>query len=225
MIKTSVDPRVSLLILGSFFLFILASSNPLIQTGFIILFVFSYFYKTSLRQVIRIWFLILIPTIVILILNFIFVSKEITHLSLMVLRFWGLTWLFNWFLRQVSPDDLAKALWALNIPYNLAWQISLSYRFIPLFQEESQRIYDLQISRGIPLDGSFFLKIKYLPSMSIPLLIMTQDKANLFSEALFARNWNSNSPKTVLDPLKMQIYDWIVIGVIFCLIIMIILFR
>ncbi|MFX0088252.1 MAG: energy-coupling factor transporter transmembrane component T, partial [Candidatus Hodarchaeota archaeon] len=152
-------------------------------------------------------------------------SREITHLLLMVLRFWGLSWLFNWFLKQVSPDDLAKALWAFHIPYNLAWQISLSYRFLPLFQEESQRIYDMQISRGIPLDGSIFEKIRYLPSMSVPLLVMTQDKANLFSEALFARNWNSSSPKTVLDPLKMQFYDWIAIGVILCLIILIIIFR
>ncbi|MFX0087983.1 MAG: hypothetical protein ACFFAU_20185, partial [Candidatus Hodarchaeota archaeon] len=114
MIKASIDPRVSLLILGSFFLFILVSSNPFIQTGFVVLFVFSYFYKTSLRQVIKIWFLIPIPTIIILILNFIFVSREITHLLLMVLRFWGLSWLFNWFLKQVSPDDLAKALWAFH---------------------------------------------------------------------------------------------------------------
>jgi energy-coupling factor transport system permease protein len=160
--------------------------------------------------------LITIPTFFILILNWVFVSQVIDHLLLMVLRFWGMTWLFNWFLKQVEPDDLAKALWALHIPYNFAWQISLAYRFIPMFQKESQNIYNIQISRGIPLDGKIIAKLKYLPSMSVPLIVMTQDKANLFSEALFARNWNSKSPKTVMDPLKMMTSDWIVLGIISC---------
>jgi energy-coupling factor transport system permease protein len=164
----------------------------------------------------KIWVLITIPTFFILILNWVFVSQVIDHLLLMVLRFWGMTWLFNWFLKQVEPDDLAKALWALHIPYNFAWQISLAYRFIPMFQEETQNIYNIQISRGIPLDGNIFVKLKYLPSMSVPLIVMAQDKANLFSEALFARNWNANSPKTVLNPLKLQIRDWLLLGIILC---------
>jgi energy-coupling factor transport system permease protein len=166
---------------------------------------------------VKIWVLITIPTIFIFILNWFFVSHDIDHLLLMVLRFWGMTWLFNWFLTQVEPDDLAKALWALHIPYNFAWQISLAYRFIPMFQEESQNIYNIQISRGIPLDGNIIAKLKYLPSMSVPLIVMTQDKANLFSEALFARNWNIKSPKTVLDPLEMQAKDWLFLGIIFCI--------
>jgi energy-coupling factor transport system permease protein len=130
----------------------------------------------------------------------------------MVLRFWGLTWLFNWFLKHVGPDDLARALWAFHIPYSVAWQVSLAYRFLPMFQEESQRIYHIQVSRGIPLDGNFFQKMRYIPSLSIPLLVMTQDKAELFAEALYARNWNIRTSKTVLYPLEMHLRDWSLLG-------------
>jgi len=151
---------------------------------------------------------LVVPTFLIIVLNWFFVSKEFFHLGLMVLRFWGLSWLFNWFLKQVEPDDLAKALWAFHFPYRIAWQISLAYRFLPMFQEESQRIYQIQISRGIPLDRGVLLKLRYLSSISIPLLVMTQDKADLFAEALFARNWNSKTPKTVLNPPKMHSKDW-----------------
>lgn len=164
----------------------------------------------------RIWIVLLIPTILIAFLNWFFVSQEFNHLFLMIIRFWGLTWLFNWFLKEVDPDDLARALWAFHIPYGIAWQVSLSYRFLPMFQEESQRIFQIQISRGIPLDGNFLQKMRYLPSLSIPLFVMTQDKAAYFTEALFARNWTIHTPKTVLYPLKMQVFDWVIFWGILC---------
>ncbi|MFX0185297.1 MAG: hypothetical protein ACFE95_19620, partial [Candidatus Hodarchaeota archaeon] len=96
-----LDPRVSLLTLAVFFLIILFSSNLIIQLSIIFLFVFCYFSLTSIRQVAKISAFLVIPTILIVVLNWIFVSKEFFHLGLMVLRFWGLTWLFNWFLKQV----------------------------------------------------------------------------------------------------------------------------
>ncbi len=214
----SIDPRVSLFTIMILFITILLSTHLILQTGIIVLFILAYFRLTSFRQVIKLCIFFIIPTLFILILNILFVSKEVDYLVLMMLRFWGMTWLFNWFLKQVSPDELAKALWALHVPYNFAWQISLSYRFLPLFQKESQHIYNMQISRGIPLDGNLFEKIKYLPSISIPLIVMTQDKANYFAEALFSRNWNAKTPKTIIEPLKMQIRDYIILLIVICVI-------
>lgn len=207
-----LDPRVSLIGLAFFFLLILLSPNLMIQFVFILFLMYYYLRITSLRQTVRVWILLLIPTFLIFTLNWFFVSQESHHLWLMIFRFWGLTWLFNWFLKQVGPDDLASALWSFHVPYGVAWQVSLAYRFLPMFQEESQRIYQIQISRGIPLDGGILQKMRYLPSLSIPLLVMTQDKAALFAEALYARNWNIRTSKTVLSPLKMQIRDWILLG-------------
>ncbi len=208
----TLDPRVSLLALALFFLLILLSPNLGIQLAFILFFISCYLHLTSLRQTVKICVFLLFPTVMILALNWFFVSQEFHHLWLMILRFWGLTWLFNWFLKQVGPDDLARALWAFHVPYSVAWQVSLAYRFLPMFQEESQRIYQIQVSRGIPLDGNFFQKMRYIPSLSIPLLVMTQDKAELFAEALYARNWNIRTPKTVLYPLEMHLRDWLLLG-------------
>ncbi len=206
------DPRVSLIGLVTFFFTILVSPHLLFQLVFILLFIYWYFRLTSFRQILRIWILLFVPTVLIFVLNWFFISQEFQHLWLMIFRFWGLSWLFNWFLKQVDPDDLARALWAFRVPYSLAWQVSLAYRFLPMFQEESQRIYQLQVSRGIPLDGGIFQKMRYLSSLSIPLLVMTQDKAALFAEALYARNWSIRTPKTILYPLKMEIGDWILLG-------------
>ena len=205
-----IDPRISIFILLSFFLVILATYNLFFLLGIICLFIVWYLTLTSFRYTFKILLFLIFPTIIIIILNWIFVSSQLQHILTMVLRFWSLSWLFNWFLKEVDPEDLAKALWAIYVPYRVAWQISLAYRYLPLFQEESQRIYQSQISRGIPLDGGFVQKLRNLQSLSVPLLVMTQEKAYLLSEALFARNWNIQTPKTVLNPLKMTGRDWVV---------------
>jgi len=217
-----LDPRVALLILFSCAFIFLISSHFSFQFFLLFLFLSLYLHQTSLKQGIRIVVLLIIPSLFIVVLNWFFVSKEVSFILLMLIRFWGLTWLFNWFLNLVSPMSLAKALWSLHIPYQIAWQISLTYRFIPTFQEESKRVYQAQISRGIPLDKGIMQKMKFLPSFVIPLLILTQEKAELFAEALFARNWNAKSPKTTLDPLSMTIFDWI-LAIVFLLMITVIL--
>ncbi|WP_455464614.1 energy-coupling factor transporter transmembrane component T family protein [Candidatus Hodarchaeum mangrovi] len=218
-----LDSRVALLILFSSAFIFLISSHTFFQVILLFLFLSLYLYQTSLKQGIRIVFLLIIPSIFIILLNWFFVSKEVSFILLMLIRFWGLTWLFNWFLKSNSPMVLAKALWSLHIPYRIAWQISLTYRFIPTFQEESKRVYQAQISRGIPLDKGLVQKIKFLPSLVIPLLILTQEKAELFAEALFARNWNAKSPKTTLDPLSMTLFDWVLVFVFLLMIIIVLI--
>ncbi|MHA1215575.1 MAG: energy-coupling factor transporter transmembrane component T [Candidatus Hodarchaeales archaeon] len=207
----NLDPRVSIIALVSGFVAILISSNLLFQILIVIILIVLSILDKGFIKSFKIIFLLVIPSLILVILDFFTLSSDLSHLLLMIGRFWGLSWLFNWFLSNVDPTSLAKALRSFHVPYHYAWQISLAYRFLPLFQRESERIYQAQISRGIPLDGNFIQKVRYLPSLSIPLLVMTQDKAELFAEALFSRNWNPTTPKTVLNPLSMKTYDWVIL--------------
>ena len=67
-----LDPRVSLIALVVFFFLILLSSNFLIQLGIILLLGFCYLNLTSTRQLAKIMVFLVIPTILIIILNWIF---------------------------------------------------------------------------------------------------------------------------------------------------------
>ncbi|MFW9779943.1 MAG: energy-coupling factor transporter transmembrane component T [Candidatus Heimdallarchaeota archaeon] len=207
----SLDPRISLIFLLVYFTVTLLSPSHVAVIFITLIFIIWYARISTFRRVMKAGIFLLVPTLFIGFLNLFFVTTEFDFVALMVLRFWGLSWLFNWFLHQVTPDDLAQALWAFHVPYRFAWQISLAYRFLPMFREETQGIYQTQISRGIPLDGKIYQKLKTLPAIVIPVFVMTQDRAAQFSTALFARNWDSRRAKTSLYPLKMGNQDWIML--------------
>ena len=209
-----IDPRVSLICLVSLFLLLIISNSLIFLFCVFLIFSLLVALISSFYRLIRMFLILIIPTFMIVILNWFFVSQEVSYLIVTTLRFWSLSFVFNWYLIQTTPDDLAQALWSLHIPYKVAWQISLAYRYLPMFQNESRRIYQSQVARGIPIDRSYKQKLKFVPSLTIPLLVMTQEKAMLFAEALYARNWSGQTAKTVIYPLQITIKDW---GILFLL--------
>ncbi len=217
-----LDPRVAIfyLITVIFLIFIETRINWLMFITLV--FFFFYLHQASYQKVGQIAFLLLIPSILIVVLNALFVSQDAIFISIMLIRFWGLAWLFNWFLIIVDPDLLTQALIAFKIPYKYAWQVSLAYRFLPMFQEESQQLYNAQVSRGVPLDRGFFTRLRFISSLIIPLLVMSQDKSNRFAEALLARDWDPDSPNTFIFPLKMQFIDFFFFITLICISIIII---
>jgi energy-coupling factor transport system permease protein len=219
-----IDPRVSLISLGTLFLLLIVSNSLLFLFCTFLVFSLLVAWISSVRRLIRMYIILLIPTIMIIGLNWFFVSKEGSYLLITTMRFWSLSWVFNWYLIQTTPDDLAQALWSLHVPYKVAWQISLAYRYLPMFQNESRRIYQSQVARGIPIDQSYKQKLLFLPSLTIPLLVMTQEKAMLFAEALYARNWSGQTAKSVIHPLQVTTRDWGILFLLTCLILVEILF-
>ena len=211
-----IDPRVSLISLGTLFLLLIISNSSIFLFCMFLLFSLLVTWISSIHRLIRMYFLLLIPTIMIIGLNWFFVSQEGNYLILTTLRFWSLSVVFNWYLIQTTTDDLAQALWSLHIPYKVAWQISLAYRYLPMFQNESRRIYQSQVARGIPIDQSYRKKLLFIPSLTIPLLVMTQEKAMLFAEALYARNWSGQTTKTVIHPLHLTARDWGILLLLTC---------
>ena len=219
-----IDPRVSLFSLISFFFLLILSNSIVFLLGSLILFIVLIIQISSLKRLIRFWTILLIPTLVIIGLNWFFVTHDFNYHIITILRFWSLSWVFNWYLLQTTPDDLAQALWSLYVPYKVAWQISLAYRYLPMFQQESQRIYQSQVARGIPIDQSYRKKLQFLPSLAVPLLVLTQDKAMLFAEALYARHWNFDAQKSMIYPLYLKKADLIILIFLILLIVVVVLF-
>ncbi|NHJ03150.1 MAG: energy-coupling factor transporter transmembrane protein EcfT [Candidatus Heimdallarchaeota archaeon] len=217
------DPRVAILHLIGFFIIIFLETRIGWLTFIMLMFLVFYLTEASYRKVLYVTLLLLIPSVIILILNILFVSQDSDYLIVILIRFWGLAWLFNWFLYAVDPDLLTQALVSYKIPYKYAWQVSLAYRFLPMFQEESLQLYNAQISRGIPLDRGMISRLRFISSIIIPLVVMSQDKSNRFAEALTARDWDPDSPKAFLNPLKMEKNDWLWISSTIIIFLMIIL--
>jgi energy-coupling factor transporter transmembrane protein EcfT len=114
--------------------------------------------------------------------------------------------LFSWFYLGVSPHDLTRALVWYKIPYPWAWTLSSSFRFIDLYIRETRDIYIAQLLRQIPLDGSLPNRLKFLPSVILPLIIRTQIRTNQLTEALYIRGWNPNSKLGIYSGDDFNIY-------------------
>ena len=91
----------------------------------------------------------------------------------------------------------------LHLPYTWAWTIAASFRYINLFQRETNEIVEAQLMRGVPLDGSLRDKLKWVPAILIPLVYRLHVRTIQLTEALYAKAWLPKGPKTFLYPLQL----------------------
>ena len=132
-----------------------------------------------------------------------------TNAVVRVLCFFTIFFLFS---SSVEPDVLGQALTTLKMPYSLSWQLATAYRFIPLFEDESRRIVNAQLSRGVPLDRGLISRFKGIIALVIPFLTGTLIKSEQLAEALVARAWDPHAPRTCLYPLRMVARDYVALA-------------
>lgn len=107
----------------------------------------------------------------------------------------------NLFILTTTPYSILKALNKLLKPLsyigintqNIALIISLSLRFIPVTIEETSRIYDCLVSRGLSSDSSFKEKICGLKSLIIPIYLLSFRRADILSDMMELKLYNSKS--------------------------------
>ena len=205
--KIKPDPRLAFFYLFTLLGLILFASNSNYISFLSLLFLLWIINISGYKSILKIIQILIIPMVLIVIFQIIFLQSTEKWILLIVLKFLSISLVFNWYLIIVSPDDLTKTLYSFKVPYRYSWQISTAYRYLPYFINETKRIYEAQISRGIPLDQGLFTRMKNLPTIIIPLLSSTQNHANQFSELLYARNWNPHAEYSPIHPLKWEVLD------------------
>lgn len=206
-----IDPRLAFGYLFTLLFIILIDNNHLFLGTISLLILFWLINIIGLKSSLKIFQLLILPMILIVIFQIIFLQSTKEWIFLVIIKFLSISLVFNWYLNVVSPDDLTKTLYSFKIPYRYSWQISTAYRYLPYFIKETKRIYEAQISRGIPLDQGLLTRVKSLPTIIIPLLSSTQNHANQFSELLYTRNWNPYAKYNPIHPLKWKFLDYILL--------------
>ena len=86
--------------------------------------------------------------------------------------------------------------------------ISIALRFIPTLIEEMERIKKAQTSRGIDFKyGKYKDKLRGLTSLIIPLFISCFDKADELTNAMVARGYDSEMPRSRYKHLYVSKLD------------------
>ncbi|MBD3352282.1 MAG: hypothetical protein GF364_12415 [Candidatus Lokiarchaeota archaeon] len=147
----------------------------------------------------------------ILIINTLFISFSVAlEISL---RFVNLIIVFSIIFQTTPPDDITQALTKMHISYNIAFSLSLAFRFIPTIAKEVTTITQAQKSRGLQIrKGGVIQQLQNLFPLLIPLILNSIQRAYFVAESLESRSFGATGiEKTYLYPIKLKRVDYLLI--------------
>ncbi len=103
-----------------------------------------------------------------------------------------------------APSDLVRALQAVRLPGFLVLSIMLIWRFMPLMQQEVQRIVEANQLRGVNLARQ---PQQWFPGLFLPLIFRMVAYADEVTIGLETRGYNPIAPRSNSHPLKWKFAD------------------
>lgn len=112
---------------------------------------------------------------------------------------------------------LLKPLKYIKVPVGvISMMFSLTLRFIPTLLEETKKIIKAQASRGIDFaNGKLKDRVVQIISLLIPMFVVSFKRAEELADAMEARGYVIDAPRTELNVLKLRYYDYIGLVVLF----------
>ena len=100
-----------------------------------------------------------------------------------------------------SPAELTRALQAIKLPSFLVLSLTLVWRFLPVVQQEAQRIIEANQLRGVALSrrpGQWF------PGLFVPLIFRIVSYADEVTVGLETRSYDPSARRSVGQPLRWR---------------------
>lgn len=105
-----------------------------------------------------------------------------------------------------SPSDLVRALQASRLPNFIVLSLMLIWRFLPLIQQEAQRIIEANWLRGVEITR----QPKYwFSGLFIPLIFRIVAYADDVTVGLETRGYDPQAPRSNSQPLRWRLADTI----------------
>ncbi len=234
-----LDPRVKLLALISYIIFIFITNSFLsllfiTATTLALILLTKVPLKVYLKNIKSIWFIILLTAV----LN-IFYSEggaQIVEWWIFDIRWLGVRKAIFMAIRIVSlilisamltytttPTHLTDAIEKLlsplkyiglgNAVHVIAMMMTIALRFIPTLIDETSKLMNAQKARGADFEnGGLIKKVKALIPILIPLLISSVRRAFELSEAMESRCYTGSHKRTRMKQLKLSLKDAVAVA-------------
>lgn len=117
-------------------------------------------------------------------------------------------------------SSVLSPLKLLHIPVGIfSMMLSLTLRFIPTLLGETKKIMNAQSSRGVDFnEGGIRDKVKQIISLLVPMFVISFKRAEELSNAMVARGYDLNAPRSRYDLLRLRLIDYfgliLVLGVL-----------
>lgn len=129
-----------------------------------------------------------------------------------------LTNAIEWFLKPLELIKIKTSIFAMII--------SIALRSIPTLFNETNKILKAQASRGVDFnEGKLSEQIRQIISLLIPMFVISIKKADDLADAMEARGYIPGAKRTKLVQMKFKISDFIVLGIVVILFILLLLGR
>lgn len=245
---TKMDARVKIAIMVGLLVCCFMNFNIIgfsLLFGFLCLLMFigKLSFKSLFKIVKHMWFLFLMLLVINLftikgevlfeIGNFYVYKDAVLQTIYVFLRIVMLLMISTLLSSSTTPSELTYALEFYLVPlkvfkiniHEIAIMVSIALRFIPTLIDEMDRIKKAQTSRGIDFEnGSYKDKLRGLTSLIIPLFISCFDKADELTNAMVARGYDSDMPRSKYKHLSTSKCDLLAVGfVVVCLAIIVVL--
>lgn len=99
------------------------------------------------------------------------------------------------------PADLVRAFQAVRLPAFLVLSLMLSWRFLPLIQQEAQRIVEANALRGVDLARQ---PQRWFSGLFTPLIFRMVSFADEVSIGLETRGYDPAAPRSTSRPLRWR---------------------
>jgi len=102
------------------------------------------------------------------------------------------------------PADLVRALQAARLPSFLILSLMLTWRFLPIIQQEAQRIFEANQLRGVDLGRQ---PQHWFSGLFVPLIFRIVSYADEVTIGLETRGYDPNATRSMSQPLVWQLRD------------------
>ncbi len=103
-----------------------------------------------------------------------------------------------------SPTDLVRSLQAIRLPSFLVLSLMLIWRFLPLIQQEVQRLMEANQLRGVDLTRQ---PTQWFSGLFMPLIFRIVAYADEVTVGLETRGYDPAAPRSTSQPLTWQVRD------------------
>lgn len=134
-------------------------------------------------------------------------------------RFLTLILLSMLFVLTTEPSALAYALMRAGLPYRYGFALITALRLAPVFEVESNIVYQAQLARGVRYDVRSPRRFLTLArQLFLPLLVSALGKVDTLAVSMEGRCFGKYRTRTFLRQTRTTWKDWVALGLLVMLV-------
>ena len=219
-----LDPRTKIMVFLLSFVAILLFQNPLFMLPVAFLIILQLVISGSLKNLLRIRYILIVMTISSLILWNLF-AGGVTHLwwflsvqslEYSIARTLLIVLMISAGMILISTtrnEELVLGMIRLGMPYRVGFAISTSIRLVPTITSSTLTISQAQRSRGLDLDsGNLIVRLRKFLPLLVPVFISAIRTTNIFAMALESKGFGAREKRSFYLKLEMKKADYWVLA-------------